>query len=371
MTDRNTNSLPRVPTMLYWQSRLFARTAGLWRQLARLESAALREAINRSTVQQPIYIAGVPRAGSTMLTEFVAAHPAVACHRYSDFPNIYTPYWRNWLAKRTPGRPPVRVERSHGDRIMVSNDSPEAVEEVLWMQFFEHLHDPESNQILDGYTSNPEFERFYTDHVRKLLLVHNRSRYLAKGNYNTSRLRYILKLFPDARFVVPVRNPVSQVASLVKQDRLFQRADRRDPRISRQLGMSGHFEFGPGHLPVNLGTGDAQRISSLWQQDRLAAGWALYWSSVYRNILDQIRENRALKHAVKIIHYEDLCASPQQVLESLLEHVRLETTPAQPALLEFSRSISEPSYYQHDFTDDELSDIAEMTGEVALELGNL
>jgi hypothetical protein len=71
------------------------------------------------------------------------------------------------------------------------------------------VHNPATSNILDQSTNNLKFESFYNNHIRKLLLVRNGDRYLAKGNYNITRLEYILKLFPDVRFVIPQWNYVA------------------------------------------------------------------------------------------------------------------------------------------------------------------
>ncbi|MGB0515078.1 MAG: sulfotransferase, partial [Wenzhouxiangellaceae bacterium] len=89
-----------VPAGLYRKTALFAATAPLWRALARLESVVLRDLIAGTIIDRPIFIAGVPRSGTTIITEILARHPEVTSHRYSDFPNVHTPYWRNWLADR-------------------------------------------------------------------------------------------------------------------------------------------------------------------------------------------------------------------------------------------------------------------------------
>ena len=52
-----------------------------------------------------------------------------------------------------------------------------------------------------------DLEAFYRDHIRKLLWLRGGRRYLSKGNYNTTRIAYLARLFPDARFIVPVRDP--------------------------------------------------------------------------------------------------------------------------------------------------------------------
>lgn len=358
MTENVQKKRQHVPGMLHWRARFFDRSAPVWRQLARLESAVLRDDIERVAIEQPIYIAGVPRAGSTILTELLSRHPDVTSHRYSDFPNVYTPFWRNWLARRSGGQQAEMVERAHRDRILVSTESPEAVEEVIWMQFFDQLHDSARDQVLASETSSPDFESFYRDHIRKLLLVREKSRYLAKGNYNTTRIRYIRKLFPDARFIVPVRHPVNQVASLLKQDRLFEQASSEDPRVDRQLQLSGHFEFGPGRRPVCIGEGQAARaISEHWKAGRSVAGWALYWHSIYGHLLDVLAEDPDLESAVVLLRYEDLCRDPSASIRQLLEHTGLDSAPAEPLIAEYSERISEPNYYEPGFSNEELEQL--------------
>ena len=59
------------------------------------------------------------------------------------------------------------------------------------------------------------------DHLCKVVLLRGGARYVSKGNYNVCRIAYLRRLFPDAKFVVPVREPVARVHSLVKQHRLF------------------------------------------------------------------------------------------------------------------------------------------------------
>ena len=89
------------------------------------------------------------------------------------------------------------------------------------MAFFSTLHDPGSSAVLNGETNNKEFANFYKDHIRKLLLLRGGRRYLSKANYNLTRLGYLLKLFPDARFLLPVRDPVWHIASLMRQHQRF------------------------------------------------------------------------------------------------------------------------------------------------------
>jgi hypothetical protein len=99
---------------------------------------------------------------------------------------------------------------------------------------------------------NSEFETFFKDHIRKLLLVRGRSRYVSKNNPCVTRIRYLRRIFPDARFLWYVRNPIDHAASVLKQDRLFSDLARDDKRLVRMNKMTGFHEFSPNYVPVNL-----------------------------------------------------------------------------------------------------------------------
>lgn len=348
-----------VPTGLYYQARFFAATGGLWRRLAELESKVVREETAQRLVDRPVYITSLARSGTTIVTEMLAQHPDVTCHRYSDFPNVWTPYWRNYLLKKSRIHAPKKTERAHRDRIEVSNDSPEAVEEVLWMHFFPFLHDATVSQLMDGQLRNGEFDRFYREHILKLLAVRNASRYLAKANYNISRIRYILACYPDAKFLVPVRDPVHHVASLAKQQALFNQVSREDPRVGLQLAMSGHFEFGPGRIPINFGNPEATRaISDCWKQGREAEGWARYWAESYLHILGQLEAFPEVRKACLLFRYEDLCTHSERLIDTILAHCELPGNGFEAIRAEYITRLSPPDYYEVDFSTDELHQIA-------------
>ncbi|MEX0915075.1 MAG: sulfotransferase [Wenzhouxiangellaceae bacterium] len=362
MTENHATRRRHVTAGLYWKTAFFDRTRWVWRALARLESAAVADLISDHPIEAPIFIAGVPRSGTTILTEILARCPELTSHRYSDFPNVYTPYWRNWLAGRLRPGAQAPVERAHKDRVLVTVRSPEAVEEVIWMNFFDHLHDPERNQVLDASVSNPRFERFYREHISKLLAVRGASRYLAKGNYNATRLRYIVKLFPDARILVPWREPVAQVASLLKQDRLFGEMAREDPRVPVQLARSGHFEFGPDKRAINIGNrARAMEIERDWAAGDLAGGWARYWRDVYAHLLGAMEGDRRLRDAVLLVDYQQLCERPDAALVAIRDHCRLDAEGFDPVAAEYAPRLSPPDYYAPEFGPEELASIAEIT----------
>lgn len=342
--------------------RLVERSPRLWTSLGRLETRLLKERLAQVRIDRPVYIAGLARSGSTILLEQLARHPDTATHRYRDFPLVLTLWGWNWFVDRAGARDEEPAERAHKDRIVVTRESPEAFEEVVWMAFFEQLHESAAEAVLDASTSHPRFETFYRDHIRKLLMLRGGTRYLAKANYNVTRLGYLKKLFPDARFVVPIRDPVWHIASLMKQHALFVDAQARDRRVEDHMRRSGHFEFGLGRRPVNTGRGDAGR---LWSEGQEVAGWALHWANIYGHVADRLADPD-LAEATMILRYEDLCAEPRQVMSSVCDHCFLDPAglPAGAA-----RQISAPAYYEPEFSRAERDLIAELAGPVSKRFG--
>ncbi len=353
----------RVTPWVHHCGGLVARNRDFWIRIGDGETRLRAEEIAETRIEAPVFVSGLARSGTTILLEVLARHPRVASHRYKDYPFLFTPFlWNRFLSFVPQGRQAAQ-ERSHGDGIAVSPDSPEAFEEVLWMAFFDSLHDPQVSNVLDGGTSHPAFERFYADHLRKLLQVRGRSRYLAKANYNVTRLEYLLKVFPDARFVLPLRAPVGQIASLVKQHRLFCEGERRHPRALDHMRRIGHFEFGLDRRPVNVGDGAMPAILTAWEKGAEVEGWARYWASLYGYLAGRLAQNPKLAEAVLVVRFEELCTKPSEILSRVCDHCRL---PGSARLVaEAAELMRMPAYYRPDFSQAELATIERLAGTVA------
>lgn len=284
----------------------------------------LAETIEGMRPGPPVWVCGMARAGSTVLLELLDSLPSFTAHRYSDYPWLWTPYWWNHLHARLPLKPMQRRERAHRDRIEVTRDSPEAFEEVFWMHFFPDRHDPTVDQVLDADTRHAEFECFFDQHQRKLLAVRGARRYLAKANYQLARLGYLHRLYPEARFVIPVREPLAHVASLIRQDRLFCRLDAEDSAVSAHLARIGHFEFGPHKRAFRLGeAAPAQAVSAAFVRGALAEGYARQWCLQYAHAVRRVQDMPTLARACLWIDHDRLCAHAGSELERLAAHLDL------------------------------------------------
>lgn len=347
---------------------LVARHPRGWIRLGNLETRVVADAVADLRVERPIYVSGLARAGTTILLEALADHSDTATHRYRDYPFVFTPCWWNRFLDRMPRRETPAIERSHRDGIRITPESPEAFEEMLWMAFFPDAHDSGKSQVLDGKTANPEFEAFYFEHIRKLLLLRGAGRYLAKGNYNLTRLEYLLKLFPEARFVVALREPRWHIASLAKQHALFCAAEKAHPRALAYMRRVGHFEFGLDRRPINAGNAAATvEVQARWREGREIEGWARYWADLYGHIADRLEANAALREAALVVRYEDLCREPRETLVALFEHCRL--GDAEEPVARMADGIHFPSYYDPRFDAEELATIARHTEGTARRFG--
>ncbi len=356
--------VPRIPVLDRIGGALIERAPGLWHRIGDLETSILAEGIATQRIEQPVYICGMARAGSTLLLELLAQAEVFTTHRYADFPLLWTPYWWNWLRARLPVPATAPVERAHQDRIAVTRNSPEALEEVLWMHFFPGRHDADIAQPLRAGCDDRGFASFYTAHIRKLLAVRNARRYLAKGNYNLSRIGYLLQLFPDARFVIAVREPIAQIASLVKQDRLFTAWSQRNPAIGRQLARSGHFEFGPYKRAENFGDSSAAAaIQACFGAGRTLEGYARQWAAAYGWLADSLGRD-VPSSACIVVDYGSLCSAPAAMLTTIYQHVGVAKADSEDLVRTQAARITSPDYYSPEFTASECEDILEITNGV-------
>lgn len=307
----------------YFLAKWAHATAPLGRLLASVEAEYLRQALGATPVVNPVFLTGLARSGTTILLQELCRTGLFATHRYRDFPFLMTPFvWNRFLDRFTEEQAPH--PRPHQDRIQITRESPEAFEEPIWQHFFPHVHDANAVHRLTADVSNHSFEQFFRQHIQKILFIRGRQRYLSKGNYNVARLEYIAKIFPSARFVIPVRHPVSHVVSLMRQHRIFMDYFSRDRRVPKYLALAGHYEFGPQRVPIRLADCGPRRAEQAWQNGNEHVGYAIQWADVYGFVQSLRSRQDALSERIAVVRYEDFCADPGGTLRAILLHAGFE-----------------------------------------------
>ncbi|HYL27904.1 MAG TPA: sulfotransferase [Candidatus Nitrosotalea sp.] len=356
-----------VPGPFYWSVKTVHAAAPLFVGLGNLESAMLARRIAAKTVDRPVYICGLPRAGTTITLQMLAEHPDVVTHKYADFLMPYTPYAWNKIFPKIPVdamRKPV--PRIHRDRIDVTRDSAEMGEEILWEHFFPHIHSEANYSVLDGSISNPAFERFYNEHLRKLAIVRGRDRYVSKAILCVLRMQYLRKIFPDARFLLYVRNPIDHIASITKQDRIWAELEKSDPRQIEIIELTGHHEFGTRQVMANVGDPqELHEIRRLFDEGHWAESRGRYWAYVYGFIVKQIESDPELARRVLIVRYEDLCSDSLATIDRILAHTELDAPSFADSRTKYGEKLSFPDYYKPKFEPQVLEAIVAATSDVA------
>jgi len=280
---------------------------------ADLEDRIYAKAIHATKLESPIFIAALPRAGTTVLLEALSALPSVSTHRYRDMPFLLSPILWSRISSLFRKRSQL-VERAHGDGILVGYDSPEAFEEVLWRLFWPEKYHGDKIEIWDRTDIKTEASEFFERHVRKVVFLRSdgHGRYVSKNNNNIARLDLLPHMFPEAETVVPVREPSEHAASLLRQHENFLRQHSMDPFIERYMKDIGHLEFGNLHVPFAFDGFDPSAYSP-----REASYWLEYWIAAYQMVLARVDR-------LHIVTHERICKHPKLVMDALCERLRLD-----------------------------------------------
>lgn len=311
----------RYSTADRWLHHL-AFAGGPWLlALSRLEDRCHRRRLARVRTRPPVFITSLPRAGTTLLLNLCSRHDEFAVHTYRRMPFVLTPLgWEKF--SRPFRRADTPRERAHGDGLLVSADSPEALEEILWLNFWPEHYQRTHTLPWSPQETRPEFVDFFTQHGRKLIAATNPGpdpdarprRYLSKNNANIARLAWLARAFPEAKFVIPFRAPLQHAASLLRQHRRFLDIHQHDAFARHYMAGLGHFDFGANLRPIDFAG---------WTRDHAGAPatelayWLRYWLAAYGSLVSQAGDR------VRFVDFDALCAAPAAGLASLAHFLDL------------------------------------------------
>lgn len=285
--------------------------------LADLEKTLFRKELRRVEELRPVLITGLPRSGTTALLEAFAGTQVFAAHTYRDMPFVLCPMLWGTMAKPFRRRDKPR-ERAHADGIQISLDSPEAFEEVLWKAFFPQRYRGSTIPVWED-VAHRDFEKAFRDHTRRIVALRRRAgrhprRYVSKNNLNLARIPALWDALPDARVLVPFRDPVQHAASLRHQHARFTEMHAKDPFARRYMEAIGHYDFGANLRPIDF-DGWVDATPDLPGPEHLAY-WIRYWIAAYRHVLRHEPERKRLG----LIRFETLGERPD--LTPIAQHVK-------------------------------------------------
>jgi hypothetical protein len=186
-------------------------------------------------------------------------------------------------------------------------------------------------------------------------------------------MAFLLNIFPKAKFLLIIRNPVDHIASLIKQNKLFEKMGVKNPRLEHFTQLIGHYEFGHNRKCINVGNHEMiEKLSKIWLRNSSdIKAWALYWASIYNFIAKILNKNKKLAKATMIVRYDDLVNKPSETIDKILEHTQLTKEKFKKIKSYYIRNLHKPTYYRPIFTKQELKAIAEITNSTASLFGYL
>jgi LPS sulfotransferase NodH len=202
--------------------RFTSRLDGVIEPLDGLLAAALRKWAERVCIDKPIVIFGMERSGTTLLYSLLANHP--------------DPYWLSRLDSVLPSAPcissmarrvisvlfkstyvaiPGAISTSRG-AIAPSECLPYWRKIFRWGTEDDYLI--QDDRFTEEYLTSQEMVRIRRD-LRMRLFIMGKKRLLFKQPGFSLKIRYLNALFPDARFIHVLRNPIDNFASLMRAKR--------------------------------------------------------------------------------------------------------------------------------------------------------
>lgn len=283
---------------------------------------------------RPIFVTSLPRAGTTVILEALYRFPALAAHIYRDMPFVLAPVIWSRLTGQFQTKGEVR-ERAHGDGVPIGYDSPEAFEEIYWRAFWPEKYTGARIELWTADDGKDNARAFFIEHMKKIIALRrperkHDGRYISKNNGNMARLNLIGRMFPDAKILMPVRNPIDHSISLLRQHRNFIAMQEKDRFIGRYMSDIGHYEFGGLHRPIAFPGLDAL-ISG---RDPLTLDyWIAYWIAAFEHVQSQ-------RDVVHLVSYEDLCVDPRRLLSEICDRLDI---PDRDVLDDAARLFKTPS----------------------------
>lgn len=264
----------------------------------------------------PVFITALPRAGTTLLLNIITQAPQFASHTYRDMPFLLIPLRWASLSKGFQ-KPDTLRERAHADGVMVSTDSPEAFEEMIWMAQWRDHYLPDRITPWTADERKAGFLKMFRTHMLKIAELRKPgkgARYISKNNGNVARIGWLAAQFPDASIIVPYREPIQHAASLLRQHLRFTEMHKDDAFASAYMRGLGHLEFGENLRPIDF---DGWLEKTQWRDPNRLEFWLAYWIAAYRNVMSNDQAS------IILLGYDSFCEQPSEQLSALNDMLAL------------------------------------------------
>lgn len=256
------------------------------------ETILYNQGLEDIPIQQPIFIVGCHRSGTTVLYEAIAQHPDLVY--FTNASNLLprTPILSNTLCQLL-GLNDIVQERFLQDGVTFTALTPNE-----GIRIWEYHESNRVNYYLDEIHENPQMEQYLKQTIQKHLKYMGGKRFINKNPDNSMRLRYLHKLFPDAYFIHIIRDGRAVCSSILKARAL-----------AKEFFGSEH-----RHATSGIKSQNWEEIRHVWDTDPIVGSGMLWRSTIETIERDRtfIAPNRYLE-----LRYEDFVAHPLAYLRQI------------------------------------------------------
>ncbi len=202
-----------IPKALFISSAILLSTPLRW-----FEKIKFKKKILQTEIKNPVFIIGHPRSGTTFLHYLISKDPAFGfCATYQAMiPHIFftaSGFFNSVISKALPAKRPMDNLRMgtllpKEEEFALAAFGPESmVTGYLFPKHFLKIF-RESVTFKNGNSaSEKNWKKNFDYFLRKLTLAESGKKLLLKSPANTARVKQILSLYPDAKFIHIYRNP--------------------------------------------------------------------------------------------------------------------------------------------------------------------
>ena len=256
--------------------------------------------------EKNFFVTGLARSGTTQLLNSLYKTGIFSSYTYSDMPFLFSP--NMWGKLRTAFKYQIdeETERAHKDGIKIDINSPEALEEPIWMHITERKY-ISKNFVKNHNLTNKDIT-FYKQLIDLIKIKYKKERYLSKNNFNILRLSSLIEFFPNSYFFIIFRHPLEQSYSLYKQHINFSKLQTENKFILEYMNLLGHFDFGLSHkyylFENNNAPGNNLNDYNYWLK---------IWIEVYQ-YASKLKDSKN----INFICYESLCQKKEKYFEKFI-----------------------------------------------------
>ena len=250
---------------------------------------------------KPTFVLGSPRSGTSLITEILSKTSSFGSAYQKDIPFCTTPIIWNYFSKFFYGN--NKSLRIHNPDLKLTLDSSDYMDEFIWKtsnknykKFYLKYMDKDYKKFNSSY---------YKNFIKKILYLRKKNFYLSKNNNFILRVKFLKKIFPDARFIYCVRNPIFTSLAQYKINKLFMDLDKKNNNFSsKYLDIIGHYEFSKAFKPFKIS--NYKTVAKFWKRNDYLNSYLLQWININNFFLKKYLVNKNLKKDIFIFNYDKL-----------------------------------------------------------------